>query len=201
MINASTNTVVGNPIPVGRNPQGIAYNPNNHDMYVSNFGNAIPLDLLLNFGSDKSTYFNGTVSVINTTSNTVVGNPIPVHGNPQGFVYNANNHDMYVAIKDIWEVGDNGVLVIDSSNNTLVGAPIIMDSHNILTNFHGGDLYFNPLGIGGIAYNSNNHNIYVTNYINNTFTLSVINTSNHTLAGTPCYEGIFSGPPHACEHQ
>ena len=49
--------MVGNPITVGDRPEGIAYDPVNKRMYVTNVGD-------------------DTVSVIDTTTNTVVGNPI-----------------------------------------------------------------------------------------------------------------------------
>ena len=51
--------MVGNPILVGDFPNGIAYDPVNKRMYVTNFAD-------------------GTVSVIDTNTNTVEGSPIPV---------------------------------------------------------------------------------------------------------------------------
>ena len=61
MINASTNAVVGKPIPVGGCPEGIAYNSRNNEMYVNNVvGN--------------------TVSVIIASNNVIVGKPIPIVG-------------------------------------------------------------------------------------------------------------------------
>jgi len=56
------------PIPIGEDPEGIAYDPENKRMYVSNTG----VD---------------TVSVIDTTTNTVVGSPIRVGNAPSGITY------------------------------------------------------------------------------------------------------------------
>ncbi len=63
-------------IPVGSLPLGIAYNSNNHDMYVANS-------------------IDGTVSVIDISTNTVVGT-ITVGGGSRVIAYNSNNNDMYV---------------------------------------------------------------------------------------------------------
>jgi YVTN family beta-propeller protein len=38
VINTLTNTVVGNPIPVGMNPHGITYDPKNNSLYVTDRG-------------------------------------------------------------------------------------------------------------------------------------------------------------------
>ncbi len=56
---------IGNPIPVGDGPDGIIYDSVHERMYVTNFGDS-------------------TVSVIDTTTNTVVGNPIKVGAGPNG---------------------------------------------------------------------------------------------------------------------
>jgi YVTN family beta-propeller protein len=77
VINASTNTLVGKPIPVVGWPIGIAYNPRNNEMYVNNVvGN--------------------TVSVINASTNAVVGKPISTWSYPVGIAYNPRNNEMYV---------------------------------------------------------------------------------------------------------
>ena len=67
VIDINTNTVVGNPIPVGIAPLAIAYDPVHQDMYVTNFGD-------------------DTVSVIDTTTNTVI-DTIPVGNVPLGIAY------------------------------------------------------------------------------------------------------------------
>ncbi len=65
VINTSDNTVVGDPIPVGYSPAGVAITPDGARAYVANMGS-------------------NTVSVINTSDNTVVGDPIPVGNSPAG---------------------------------------------------------------------------------------------------------------------
>jgi YVTN family beta-propeller protein len=63
VIDTTTNTVVGAPIPVGSSPEGMGVDPTVHRAFVPNF-------------------FSNNVSVIDTTSNTVVGAPIPVGSGP-----------------------------------------------------------------------------------------------------------------------
>jgi YVTN family beta-propeller protein len=65
VIDTTTNTVVGTPIPVGTNPHGVGVDPTVHRAYVANDGA-------------------NSVTVIDTTTNTVVGAPIPVGGHPIG---------------------------------------------------------------------------------------------------------------------
>jgi YVTN family beta-propeller protein len=59
VIDTTTNTVVGAPIPVGRYPGGVGVDPTVHRAYVPD-----PIS--------------NSVTVIDTTTNTVVGAPIPV---------------------------------------------------------------------------------------------------------------------------
>ncbi|MGB9169004.1 MAG: YncE family protein [Nitrososphaeraceae archaeon] len=66
-----------NPIPVGANPVYVAYDPINKDMYVTNQGGT-------------------TVSVIDTTTNTVI-KTITVGNTPIGIAFDTLNHNMYVA--------------------------------------------------------------------------------------------------------
>ncbi|HKC79479.1 MAG TPA: Ig-like domain-containing protein [Nitrosopumilaceae archaeon] len=137
-------------------------------------------------------YNSGTVSVINATSNNVVGS-ITVGTQPYGIAYNSNNGKIYVA-----NYGSNNVSVIDPSSNTVIStisgvtnpSALIYDSKNQ-------DLYVTSSGLNtvsvidpssnsvittipvgtqpnGIAYNSNNGKIYVANYGSNT--ISVIDT-------------------------
>jgi YVTN family beta-propeller protein len=123
-------------------PYGIALNPGNGLVYVSNYGQ-----------------FNttGTVSVINGTTNTIVGN-IHVGKNPQAIVYNPASGFLYVA-----NTLSNTLSIINGTSNSLVGSIPVGD-------FPGK----NPTGI---AANSINNTVYVTNMGSNT--VSVINgTSN-----------------------
>jgi len=65
------------PIQVGGFPEDMAYDPVNKRMYLTN--NA-----------------DDTVSVIDTTTNNVVGNPIKVGDVPAGITYDPENKRMYV---------------------------------------------------------------------------------------------------------
>lgn len=56
----------------------VANDPDNHDMYVTNQGD-------------------GTVSVIDTNTNTVDPTPITVGTGPLGIAYDSDNNRMYVA--------------------------------------------------------------------------------------------------------
>ena len=108
VIDTATNTLIGSPIPVLSYPVGIAITPNSARAYVANFASdvATVIDTSLNtvtgtiaVGSGPTgiditadgtrayvTNFNspGTVSVIDITTNTVVGSPITVGTNPFG---------------------------------------------------------------------------------------------------------------------
>jgi YVTN family beta-propeller protein len=64
------------PLPAGSAPFGIAFNPNNGNMYMTNFN------------SDS-------VSVVNPSTNTVIST-IPVGSAPFGIAFNPNNGNMYV---------------------------------------------------------------------------------------------------------
>jgi YVTN family beta-propeller protein len=69
----------------------MAYDPVNKRMYVTNAGNG-----------------NDNVSVIDTTTNTVVGTPIPVGELPGGIAYDPVNKRMYVT-----NIDDNTVSLIN----------------------------------------------------------------------------------------
>ena len=87
------------PIKVEGQPFGIAYDPVNKRMYVTNYLR--------------------DVSVIDTTTNTVIGNPITVGDEPEGIAYDPVNKRIYVT-----NVGDDTVSVIDTTTNTVIGNSI-----------------------------------------------------------------------------
>ena len=58
-----------------------------------------------------------TVSVIDTTTNTVVGNPITVGDGPEDIAYDPVNKRMYVTNRE-----DGTVSVIDTTTNTVLGS-------------------------------------------------------------------------------
>ena len=100
VIDTTTNTVVGAPIPAGTNPIGVGVDPTVHRAYVANLN------------SDN-------VTVIDTTTNTVVGVPIPAGSIPNGVGVDPTVHRAYVTNN-----GSNNVTVIDTTTNTVVGTPI-----------------------------------------------------------------------------
>jgi 40-residue YVTN family beta-propeller repeat len=112
-------------------------------MYVTgwdtNFVNNIPSD-------------NGTVSVINTTTNSV-SSPIKVGNNPSAIVYDPVNKRMYVT-----NVRNSTLSVIDTTTSTVVASPLKVE---------------NPANIANIAYDPVNNRMYMTNFRNST--VSIIN--------------------------
>ena len=76
MIDIYANTVTAT-ITVGSQPVGVAFNPDDGDLYVANRGG-------------------GTVSVIDGTANTVTAT-ITVGTGPFGIAFNPDNGDLYVA--------------------------------------------------------------------------------------------------------
>lgn len=101
-------------------PVGIGYNPNNNYMYVSDFGS-------------------NTVSVIDCSTNLIVGSPIVVGSSPREIAYNSSNNCIYVTNQS-----SSSVSVIDCNSNTVLVSSI-------------------PVGLNsiGIAYNSINNCMYV----------------------------------------
>jgi YVTN family beta-propeller protein len=95
VIVTATNTVVGSPITVGANPQGVAVTPDGSKVYVANAGD-------------------NTVSVIDTVSNMVVGLPIKVGVGPIGVAVTPDGSKVYVANEL-----DNTVSVIATVNNSV----------------------------------------------------------------------------------
>jgi YVTN family beta-propeller protein len=179
-------------ISVGNSPRGIAFNPNNGNLYVAN-----ALD--------------GTVTVINGTTNTVVAT-IPVGVNPIDIAFNPNNGNLYVT-----NFVDNTVTVINGATNTVVGTPIPvgLTPNDIAFNPNNGNLYVTnsfdgtvsvingttntvvatiPVGVfpRDIAFNPNNGNLYVTNS-GTSNTVTVIDGATNTVVGTPIQVGRGPG--------
>jgi YVTN family beta-propeller protein len=110
------------PLPAGSAPFGIAFNPNNGNMYMTNFN------------SDS-------VSVINPSTNTVIST-IPVGSAPFGIAFNPNNGNMYVT-----NAGNNTVSVINPSTNTFVATiPVGSAPFGIAFNPNNGNMYVTNAG-------------------------------------------------------
>ncbi len=156
VINSSLNQDAGGNT-VGSNPIGIAYDPVNKDIYTANYGsenitgiNTIsgitstisvpgqkvegvtydPINNLL-YSTD---YYNmntlsagNTVSVINTTTDSVVGT-ITVGNNPVFAAYNPANEDIYVT-----NSGSDTVSVISSPSVSVSSSPSSIDAGQTAT--------------------------------------------------------------------
>jgi YVTN family beta-propeller protein len=95
--------MVGAPIPVGEDPADVAVSPDGRRVYVANNGS-------------------NTVSVIDTTSNTVAGEPtkagegpIPVGLAPEGVAVSPEGKRLYVA-----NAASDTVSVIDTGSNKVL---------------------------------------------------------------------------------
>jgi len=146
-------------------PVGVAYDPSNGYIYVTNFGSGTvsvingatnTVIATIPVGSEPegvaydpsngyiyvADYYSNTVSVINGT--TVIAN-ITVGSWPEGIAYDSSNGYIYVA-----DSGSGTVSVIDGANNTVIA--------NI------------PVGAAPawVAYDPSNGYIYVTNYASGT---------------------------------
>jgi YVTN family beta-propeller protein len=134
-------------VQVGTAPFGVDVNPTTNRIYVAN--------------RDSN-----TVSVIDATTNTVVGSPIAVGTAPHALVVNPATNRIYVA-----NTNSNTVSVIDGSTNTVIGSPIAVG-----------------LAPYGIAVNPTTNRIYVTNQTSGTVT--VIDGATNATTGSPIAVGL-----------
>ncbi|MGH6795069.1 MAG: YncE family protein [Methylocella sp.] len=161
----------------------------------------------------------GTVSVINTASNTVVAT-VPVGGQPIGVAVTPDGKHAYVTNQS-----NDSVSVIDTASNTVVaavpvgglpsGVAITPDGqHAYVTNTSSGNVSViatasntvvaTVTGIphfsGGVAVTPDGKHAYVTNL--GSATVVVIDTATNTVAATvPVGSGSWSvaiGPPPTC---
>ena len=193
VIDTKPNTPEIDPIKVGDTPDSIVYDPVNKRMYVTNV-------------------VDGTVSVIDTTTNKVIDtkpntpeiDPIMVGAGPRGIAYDLVNKIMYVA-----NSRDGTVSLIDTTTNTLVGSQIKVGDrpHYIaydpvnkrmyVTNIRGDTVYViytatntvvgNPITVGdqpeGIAYDPVNKIMYVANTNVLDSYVAIINTTTNIVIG------------------
>jgi YVTN family beta-propeller protein len=192
VIDTTTGTVIGAPIPVGSGPWGVAISRDGAHVYVTNtidfsvsviatatntvvatiLGLPSPAALAITpdgahvYVTSQCGSANSVVSVIDTATNTVVGAPIAV-GNGSCFV-----DPFGVAITPdgahvyVANYSDNTVSVIATATNTVFGGPI-------------------PVGNGpwGVAITPDGAHVYVTNQNDNN--VSVIDTATNTVVGMP----------------
>lgn len=106
VIDVSTLSIVGKvPLGVGSYPTGIAYNPDQHVIYVTNQGG----------GSPHWKW----VSVIDDRSNTITGN-ITVSYFPLGLAYNPSNKNLYVTHYSLFGAYGGSVTVVNTLTNSVV---------------------------------------------------------------------------------
>ncbi len=167
------NTVVA-VIPVGAGPNGAAYDPANGKVFVSNEGSTIPANL----------------TVINGTTNRVVGQVYP-SGNGPGVAYASSNGDVYTCTNGNQPGFSNVISAANGTTNEVVATiPISTGCGSALYDPNNGYVYITdryhlgsqdasnvsvidpntnrivltqPVQLGpiGIAYDSANHNVYV----------------------------------------
>ena len=101
----------------------------------------------------------GTVSVIDTTTNTVV-KTIPVGSKPFGVAVTPDGSKIYIA-----NSGDDTVSVINTATNTVIGSAIAVGTDPV-----------------GVAVTPDGKTVYVTNQGDGT--VSVIDTATNTVIGS-----------------
>ena len=97
VVNPINGTVIAN-IQVGKDAYGIAYDPSNHNIYVTNRGSS-------------------NISVIGSSTNSVISS-IPVQGGPISIVYDPSDSNLYVSYAGS---GSSDLTVISGLNNTVIG--------------------------------------------------------------------------------
>jgi YVTN family beta-propeller protein len=173
IIKASNDHVIGS-ITVGSNSLGGVFDPANGEVYVFNqlsgsvsvidgatntvlttiHGLPSPVAGAYDSANGKiyvANYDSGGVSIIDTTTNTLV-NSVPGNGGLAGALFDPDNNLIYVADQGHQFGGSAGntLIVVSGTNDTLLGSVVIPGSSPV-----------------GLAYNPNNHNIYVTNFGSN----------------------------------
>lgn len=182
-------TVIGTPITVGDEPQGIAVSPDGSRAYVPNFndGTVSVIDLVngrtigtIAVGSYPSAvavspnrprayvtnYVDGTVLVIDTATNKTVGTPIRVGTGPIGIALNPNGSRIYVTNFT------GTVSVIDGATNKVVGSPIRVGSYP-----------------RGVAVSPDGSRVFVANF--NGASVSVIDTAANQTVGAAIAVGNY----------
>jgi YVTN family beta-propeller protein/VCBS repeat-containing protein len=150
VIDASTHAVVGEPVHVGVALYGLIVTPDGKRLYVIDRG----------IRTDNA-YRKGTVLVVDTATNAVVGEPITVGVAPEDLALSPNGDRVYVVNAE-----ESTVSVIDTHTDTVVNGPIVVgrDPAAVALSPDGSLAYITNSGDGG---------------------LSVIDTATNTLLGTP----------------
>ncbi len=160
IIDTATNQVTG--IITGFDgPSGMAITPDGKFAYVNNYGSSGGV------GSGNGT----TVSVVDLTTNTIVGGPITVGLAPASLAITPNGAFVYVLNYVDGNTGTGTISIIRTSDNSVVGT---------------------ILGFSGpfaLAITPNGAFAYITNFGSNNFepvgtTVSVVNLQTNTVTAT-----------------
>jgi len=119
VIDTSTYKIVAN-IPVGKNPTGLVVNPGGTRLYVLNSGD-------------------NTMSIIDTGTNAIVGQPVPVGAGPYDVVVSPDGKQLYVSAESA-----GAIQVLDAANGRQIG-PLIRTGNapaGLALNPAGTRLYF-----------------------------------------------------------
>jgi DNA-binding beta-propeller fold protein YncE len=165
-IDTNTMDLIGSPIRVGDGPYKLAYDPDNHEVYVVNCGNLL------------CSPARGSVSVIPTTgphANSVV-KTISVGYVPYDIAYDPINHRMYVTNRDSPHNQYGSVSVIDPTSNTVI-ADRMTGSSNATD----------------IAYDPVHHRMYITHNHDNVY-LNGTNAGDVTIIDTNAFNTPPIGP-------
>jgi YVTN family beta-propeller protein len=165
VINTATNSAIGNPIRAGKQLQIAAYDPIHKTIYMTNIGQT---GCTLHVGCVFPVGRPSTVTVINTTTNSVIRN-ILVGLDPFGIAYDPIHHTMYVA-----NSGSNTVSIINTTTNSVIANPVTGDNNAT-----------------GIAYEPIHHRMYITH--NHDLFYSYYKNSHHKGNVT----AISTAPPYS----
>jgi YVTN family beta-propeller protein len=156
VINGTINKVIKK-IPVGNNPIGIAYNPSNNNIYIGN-------------------YVNGTVSVIDTSNDTVIstivlGSPWE-ELYPNFLAYDSSNQGIYVTVfpASLYPAQYGQVSIINTATNADVKDSYLPTSVQNST-------------VKGVAYNTDNNRVYILAFYSGS--VLILNPDTNTFEGTP----------------
>ncbi|MGE0243857.1 MAG: hypothetical protein AB7F53_08615, partial [Nitrososphaeraceae archaeon] len=127
-------------------PYGMAFKPDNNLLYITNSG---------------VSNNNGSISVINTTTN-VIDSIIPISNDPKSIIHNSANDLIYITNPNSGEIS-----VFNTTTNLITNT---INISNVL-----------GTGLTGIEVNPINNIIYVTSSGSNI--ISIINATSNTLIG------------------
>ena len=127
-------------VPVGTTPRGVAVNPAGTRVYITNFDD-------------------DTVSVINGTTQAIIGSPIPVGNVPRGVIVSPSGSTVYVANE-----GAGTISVIDAMTNTVTYT-------------------INDIRCNSLAIDPSGRRLYAGSFASDE--LLVIDTATWTVVGTP----------------